>query len=595
MVKKIQKKVVRTKKTQAASLTKIKNLLSRLARRELEMRSMQYIGKALSSVLNLERLLMLIMDEVTKLMHAERGTLYLVDFDKGELWSKIALKAEIKEIRLKIGVGISGYVAKTGELINIKDAYHDSRFDPSTDKKTGYTTRSILCMPIREPVKDEHQTGKIMAVIQILNKIEGIFTKQDEDLLSSLASPIAIAIVNARLYSNLEDRLNELNLLFNLEKELSRAERLDIMLKNLLRLVTGSLQVENGLILLTNAEKKEITEQYAVNVDEAKLITASFAANKGIIGRVFNDRQSYLCNKVEGDPYLDHAMMDHLNLPIRNIACSPLVSENRVIGFLILMNKTGEHNYFSNNDQRIMDSIAGQTARGIDSYRLRDEKSKADRLVTIGNMMSAIVHDLRTPMSNILGFVDLMLEEDKHDTRQEYAEIVTQQIKGLTSMTTDVLDFAKGKTTILPRKYPVDKLVKDFVKYFEDDIKRKGYNFEWSVKTASMIYVDPEKINRIFMNIMKNALEAMKPGGTFSLNAGEHDGQVLFSLKDTGAGIPDEIKDKLFGSFVTSGKEGGTGLGLAIVKKVIDEHKGRIEVESTKGVGTTFKIYFAKI
>jgi signal transduction histidine kinase len=595
MAKEVQKKTVPTKKTQAASLTKIKNLLSRLARRELEIRSMQYIGKALSSVLNLERLLMLIMDEVTKMMHAERGTLYLVDFDKGELWSKIALKAEIKEIRLKIGVGISGYVAKTGELINIKDAYHDNRFDPSTDKKTGYTTRSILCIPIREPVKDEHQVGKIIAVIQILNKIDGVFTKQDEDLLSSLASPIAIAIVNARLYSNLEDRLNELNLLFNLEKELSRAERLDIMLKNLLQLVTGSLQVDSGLILLTNAEHTEISERYGVNVDQANLKIAAFAVNKGIIGQVFSNRQSYLSNRVEEDPYLDRTMTEHLNLSVRNIACSPLLSEQQVIGFLILMNKTGEHNYFSANDQRIMDSIASQTARGIDSYRLRDEKSKADRLATIGNMMSTIVHDLRTPMSNIMGFVDLMLEEDKQVTRQEYAEIVVQQIKALTSMTTDVLDFAKGKTTILPRKYPVDKLVKDFVKYFEDDIKRKGFNFEWSVKTASMIYVDPEKINRIFMNIMKNALEAMKPGGTFSLHAGEQDGQILFSLQDNGAGIPDEIKDKLFGSFVTSGKEGGTGLGLAIVKKVIDEHKGRIEVESAKGVGTTFKIYFAKI
>jgi signal transduction histidine kinase len=595
MLKRSQKKAVRTEKTQAASLTKIKNLLARLARRELEIRSMQYIGKALSSVLNLERLLMLIMDEVTKLMDAERGTLYLVDFDKGELWSKIALKAEIKEIRLKIGVGISGYVAKTGELINIKDAYHDSRFDPSTDKKTGYTTRSILCMPIREPVKDEHQTGKIIAVIQILNKIDGVFTRQDEDLLSSLASPIAIAIVNARLYSNLEDRLNELNLLFNLEKELSRAERLDIMLKNLLQLVTGSLQVEYSLILLTNAENKDITARYAVNVDEAKLKSAAFTLNQGIIGHVFLNQQSYLCNKVEEDPYIDRAMMEHLDLPVRNIACSPLLSEKRVIGLLILMNKTGEHNYFSANDQRMMDSIASQTARGIDSYHLREEKSKADRLATIGNMMSTIVHDLRTPMGNIQGFVELMLEEEKHDTRQEYAEIVNQQIKGLTSMTTDVLDFAKGKTTILPRKYPVDKLVKDFVKYFEDDIKRKGYNFEWSINTASMIYVDPEKINRIFMNIMKNALEAMKPGGTFSLHVTEQAGQVLFSLQDTGSGIPDEIKDKLFGSFVTSGKEGGTGLGLAIVKKVIDDHKGKIEVETTKGVGTTFKIYFTKI
>jgi signal transduction histidine kinase len=532
---------------------------------------------------------------VTKLMHAERGTLYIVDSEKGELWSKIAQKAEIKEIRLKIGVGISGHVGATGELINIQDAYHDKRFDPTTDKKTGYKTRSILCMPIREPVKDETQVGKIIGVIQILNKIDGVFIQEDEDLLSSLTSQIAIAIVNARLYSTLEDRLNELNLLFNLEKELSLPEQLDTLLKNLLTLITRSLSSESGLILLLDPEKKEFNQWYAVNLDETKLKTAPFALNKGIIGQVYTTQRSYTSNKVDEDPFMDREMLQYFNLPVQTIVCSPLLSGSRIIGFLLLMNKTGDHSYYSINDQKLMDSISGQVARGIDNYRLRDEKTKADRLATIGNMMSTIVHDLRTPMSNILGFVDLMLDEDNQDTRKEYADIVNQQIKSLTSMTTDVLDFAKGKSTILPRKHPVDKLVKDFVKYFEDDIKRKGYNFEWSIQTASMIYVDPEKINRIFMNIMKNALEAMKPGGTFSLHAEEISGEVLFRLKDNGAGIPDEIKDKLFGSFVTSGKEGGTGLGLAIVKKVIDDHKGRIEVESTQGVGTTFKIYFAKI
>ena len=592
MTKKDPKQVPINMKDPVGSLTDIQNLL---ARRDLQMRSMQYIGKVLSSVLNLERLLVLIMDEVTKLIHAERGTLYIVDSEKGELWSKIAQKAEIKEIRLKIGIGISGHVAATGEWINIKDAYHDNRFDPTTDKRTGYITRSILCMPIREPVKDEKQIGKIIAVLQILNKIDGVFTQEDEDLLSSLASQIAIAIVNARLYSTLEDRLNELNLFFNLEKELSLADQLDTMLKNLLILITRSLSSENGLILLTDTENREFPQRYAVNLDENKLKTAPFTLTKGIIGQVVNNQRSYLSNKAEEDLFIDRDMMHYFNLPVRNIVCSPLMSESRIIGFLILMNKAGEHGYFSVNDQKLMDSISGQMARGIDNYRLREEKTKADRLATIGNMMSMIVHDLRTPMSNILGFVDLMLDEDNHGTRQEYADIVNQQIKSLTSMTTDVLDFAKGKTTILPRKYPVDKLVKDFVKYFEEDIKRKGYNFEWSIHTSSMIYVDPEKINRIFMNIMKNALEAMKPGGTFSLQADEKDGEVIFRLKDNGAGIPDEIKDKLFGSFVTSGKEGGTGLGLAIVKKVIDDHKGRIEVETARGVGTTFKIYFTKM
>ena len=91
----------------------------KLNRKEIEMLSIQHIGKALSSELRIEQLLLLIMNEVTRLMNAERSTFYIVDEERGELWSKIAQKAEILEIRLKIGTGIAGHVAKTGEIINI--------------------------------------------------------------------------------------------------------------------------------------------------------------------------------------------------------------------------------------------------------------------------------------------------------------------------------------------------------------------------------------------------------------------------------------------------------------------------------------------
>ena len=272
-----------------------------------------------------------------------------------------------------------------------------------------------------------------------------------------------------------------------------------------------------------------------------------------------------------------------------------MVSDANVVGIIELMNKKGENGYFSKSDENLLESIAGHIARGIENFRLREEKSKADRLATIGNTMSALVHDLRTPMNNIYGFADLLLDEDDKETRGEYVDIINEQIHMLTNMTTDVLDFAKGKTTILPRKYAVDKLIGEFVRIFENDVKNKGYILQHAINTASMIYIDPEKVTRAFMNIMKNALEAMEKGGTFSINADDHNGEVMFSLSDTGNGIPEEIRDRLFDSFVTSGKEGGTGLGLAIVKKVIDEHKGRIEVKSQLGEGTTFKIYFPKI
>lgn len=569
-------------------------LKKQLERKQLEMHSMQQIGKALSSVLNRDKLLILIMEEVTKLIEAERGTLYIVDEEKGEIWSKIAQKAEIKEIRQKIGVGISGYVAKTGETINIKDAYRDKRFDPTTDKKTGYVTRSILCMSIREPVKNERETGKIIAVLQLLNKIDGHFTDEDEDLLTSLGSQIAISLANSRLYSILEDRLNELDLMYTLEKELSGSAELDILLQRLLDVLTKTLNAEHALMLLPEKDSDQFSGRYGVNLDASRLRKAEFSKTKGVIGKVLSSGDVYVANEAENDALVDHGNGTFFKISLNQILCTPLKTESDTLGIIELINKKSAGRYFSENDVKIIQSVASQVARGIETYRLKEEKMKADRLATIGNMMSTIVHDLRTPMNNIYGFVDLMLEEDDSGTRQEYADIINEQIKILTNMTTDVLDFAKGKTTILPRKCPVDKLVNDFGRFFEEDIRRKGFEFESQINTSSMIYVDPEKINRVFMNIMKNALEAMGKKGKFSLIADEQNGEVVFRLKDNGPGIPEEIKDRLFDSFVTSGKEGGTGLGLAIVKKVIDEHKGRIEVVSEKGKGTTFNLYFKK-
>jgi K+-sensing histidine kinase KdpD len=569
-------------------------LKKQLERKQLEMRSMQQIGKALSSVLNRDKLLILIMDEVTKLIGAERGTLYIVDQEKGEIWSKIAQKAEIREIRLKIGVGISGYVAKTGDTINIRDAYSDKRFDPTTDKKTGYKTRSILCMPIYEPVKDEKQKANIIAVLQLLNKIDGHFTEEDEDLLTSLGSQIAISLANSRLYSILEDRLNELDLMYTLERELSSTAGLDDLLQRILDLLAKSLAAEHSIMLLYDRESGAFNKRYGANLDNTKFRNAEFIPEKGVIGDVLKTGNTYVTNTAQEDAIVDREMAGYLGIELKHILCTPLKTDAGTLGVIALINNQSGSLYFSGNDCKIVQSVAGQIARGIENHRFKEEKMKADRLATIGNMMSTIVHDLRTPMNNIYGFVDLMLEEDEAQTRQEYADIINDQIKILTNMTTDVLDFAKGKTTILPRKYPVDKLVNDFARFFESDIKRKGFEFESQVNTSSMIYVDPEKINRVFMNIMKNALEAMGDKGKFSLIADEADGEVIFRLRDNGPGIPEEIRDRLFDSFVTSGKEGGTGLGLAIVKKVIEEHKGRIEVESETGKGTAFNLYFKK-
>ncbi|MDI6641084.1 MAG: GAF domain-containing protein [Elusimicrobiota bacterium] len=154
------------------------------------------ISRELSKQTTLDKLLKLIIEQGTNLMNAERTTLFLYNKDTHELWSYIAQELEIKEIRLPVGKGIAGYVAKSGKILNIKDAYKDSRFENTFDRLTGFRTRNILCSPMFN-----HQ-GELLGVIEVINKKTSDFNEYDESILAALASQAGIAIENTKLYES---------------------------------------------------------------------------------------------------------------------------------------------------------------------------------------------------------------------------------------------------------------------------------------------------------------------------------------------------------------------------------------------------------
>ena len=165
---------------------------------------MQEIGTALGQHWKEDELLTFVMERVTWIMDAERATLFLLEPDGQHIWSRVVSDRETKEIRLRVGVGIAGWVAQHCKSINVKDAYKDSRFNPSFDLKTGFRTRSVLCQPMR------NNKGVLIGVVQVLNKRSGYFTVEDEHLLSSISNTAAIVIENNRLYFSVVDRNLEL-------------------------------------------------------------------------------------------------------------------------------------------------------------------------------------------------------------------------------------------------------------------------------------------------------------------------------------------------------------------------------------------------
>ncbi len=168
------------------------------------------IGQAVAVEKNIDNLIKNIAEETKTALNADRCTVYLYDREKNELYSKVATGIEgFKELRIPANKGLAGHVAQTGETINIKDAYKDKRFNPEVDKKTGYKTKTILCMPIK------NFNQEIIGVFQVLNKFDETFTIDDEDLLIAISSSAGISLENAQLFEKQNKLLEEQKIIFD--------------------------------------------------------------------------------------------------------------------------------------------------------------------------------------------------------------------------------------------------------------------------------------------------------------------------------------------------------------------------------------------
>lgn len=171
--------------------------------------SLVKISRSITALTDIDELLRVIAEEIKNAIQADRCSVFLWDKDTDELWSKVALGLDSsQEIRFPAGKGLAGYVVKSGETLNIVDAYNDSRFNPEVDKKTGYRTKTILCMPIMNNNKE------IIGAFQVINKIDGVFTKNDEDLLIAIGGSASIALENAQLFDKQLQMYHEQKLLF---------------------------------------------------------------------------------------------------------------------------------------------------------------------------------------------------------------------------------------------------------------------------------------------------------------------------------------------------------------------------------------------
>lgn len=590
---------------------RVAHLEERLRSQDARLTGIQEISRALGSTLNLDRVLEVIMAKITELLTADRSSLFLLDEETGELWAKIAQggngddPGELKELRLRVGDGLAGWVARTGRTLNIKDAYKDPRFRTDIDQRTGYRTTSMLCQPIR------NYRRQIIGVVQVLNKNEGYFTIDDEALLAALCCQAAVTIENSKLYlaavgRNMElretqERLNrkmqELDVLFRIEETVSSVLDMDAALEGVLDRVLEAVPADSGGILIKDRKSNTYVFR-ACGASSGGAQRLRLEPGQGVAGWCASTGASVLTNDATTEPERQGAAPwitgDESAVAVHSGICVPVSTGKEIVGAIQLVNRRGRglggDDGFEQDDVKLLTLIAGQVAKAVQNQRARDELLNQNRLAAIGQMLSGVLHDFKTPMTIVSGYAQLMAHEDSAEERQTYYDSILKQFTLLGHMTREILAFARGERNLLVRKVFLHKWVSEVRESLAAELQGKGVELVVDERYRGEARFDDMKMKRVVFNLARNAREAMPDGGRFVFTVERDGDDVVFRCADTGTGIPKDIEDRLFETFVTSGKESGTGLGLAIVKKIVDEHGGTITYETIPEQGTTFTV-----
>ena len=407
----------------------------------------------------------------------------------------------------------------------------------------------------------------------------------------------------------------ELTALYEVGKELASTLDLNQLLELILDRAITLAQAERGFLVLWDEASGDFEIAAARQFELRERDDAEAEISRRLIQNVLTHREPVITTNAQEDPRFK-ASESIVAYRIRSVLAVPLIFKTDLIGAIYVDTRFGLRR-FQDTDLALLDAMANQAAVAIHMARLydslqarneqleaalaelketQDELVKADRLSTVGKMASSIIHDIKSPLTVIKGYVTFLAGDDlAAEKRQQIARTVINSIDTFTGMTQEILEYAHGETTLILQPVNVRNLVESVCSFLETNFARKGIETKIALAFSDTLLMDAEKMRRAFYNIASNAYDAMEQGGTFTITSGLKDNYVEFHLKDTGPGIPEQIRDTLFEPFVSCNKKHGTGLGLAIARKIVEDHGGHIGVVSEAGQGADFIIRLPRI
>ncbi len=562
-----------------------------------------------SSAQNLDQLIRRVFGLMARAFGSERITLFLMTTDKRLMREYKTLDGKISSQTISIDKHPINRAISEGRIQRIADATKSEIHLFQTG------TRSALLVPLV-------YRGETIGLFLIENERFDAFSEFDEHLMVVITSHLAGLIEYGRLREEAEGRARNLGLIHEVVQQV-----IGLMDKNGVARITADLLAQYFNYELASVLLVDETGRLAVrgfggryaDLVQRVLEGDDLAIVTGISGHVFRIGVSMLVNDTSQNSQYRAIQGWHAGSEL----CVAIKEGDQVLGIIDV--ESASQDAFSHNDLVAMESLAGILASVISSstqyQRLQDTVRQlritqtelnnrmealqaaenrliqAAKLAAVGEMAAGIAHELNNPLTTVTGFSELILDDMPTDSvNRNELELVLREARRASDVVRRLLDFSRQGERIRTSA-DLNEIVEDVIALTRHLIRTSSVSLDIQLEPQlPWISVDRNQMKQVILNLIHNALQAMPHGGKLAVHTCSREryarSWVVFEIKDSGVGISLTDKERIFEPFFTTrGDQGGTGLGLSVSYGIVTDHGGTIEVESEKGLGSSFAVY----
>ena len=580
--------------------------------REAEARALFEVGRLISSTLDPDRVFERIVERVLELMNVRACGIFRLDPDGLLRYARgSGLSPEfVREMAVRPGDGTSGRsVAERRPVWTAEILETDLVEDPAVRRLVeheGY--RAVLSVPILAQ-------GAPFGCLATYWWERHEPTSAEAQTLTSLATLAAVAIENARLYDATRRHVERLERLSRVNRAVSASLRLDDVLDEIARAAGALCDAPLATVWLADEAERVLVRRAFHGAPEIRAeMPDRLAFGQGGVGLVAERRQPRLNVAVDGNAQIvaRDALLRH---GIRAFSGLPVMLGDRLLGILAVSGRGDRP--FDEADEALLQALVGQAAVAIQNARLyedaraheveatrtleelrrtQEQLVRVEKLRALGEMASGVAHDFNNVLAVILGRVQLLQRKLQDPTFRRWLDIVEQAALDGAQTVRQIQEFTRVRRDQPTQTVDLNQAVRDAVEMtrgrWQDEPQSRGVTIRLALDLGVVPPVDGQapELREVLTNLVVNAAEALPRGGEIRIATRLREGRVEVTVADTGVGMSDSVRRRIFEPFFSTKGPSGPGLGLAMVYGIVSRHGGEIVVDTAEGVGSTFSI-----